>query len=119
MKRIQDKQRRKIRRKARVRGKITGTTSRPRISFFKSNKNLFVQVIDDSTGKTLTSVSTMSADNKSLRPKIEDAAKLGEQLGKQMKELKISEAVFDRNGNLYHGVAKAFADATRKAGIQV
>ena len=119
MKRIQDKQRRRIRRKMRVRGKITGTAERPRISFFKSNRNLYVQVIDDASGKTLTSVSTMSKENKGTKPKVEDAAKLGEQLGKQLKEMKIAEAVFDRNGNLYHGVAKAFADGTRKAGIQL
>lgn len=119
MKRIQDKRRRKSRRKLRVRGKISGTSSRPRISIFKSNKNLYVQVIDDSIGKTLASVSTLSKDNKAMRPRVEDAAKLGEQLGNQLKAIDVTEAVFDRNGNLYHGVIKAFADGTRKAGIQL
>lgn len=119
MKRIQDKQRRKIRRKLRVRGKISGTAGRPRISVFKSNKNLYVQVIDDTTGKTLASVSTLGKDNQSLRPRAADAEKLGEELGSKLKELKITEAVYDRNGNLYHGVIKAFADGTRKAGIQM
>ena len=119
MKRIQEKRRRLNRRKMRVRGKISGTAARPRISIFKSNKNLYVQVIDDTAGKTLASVSTMNKENKALKPNVADAAKLGEQLGGELKKLKITEAVFDRNGNLYHGVIKAFADGTRKAGIQM
>ncbi|GAB6090126.1 50S ribosomal protein L18 [Spirochaeta dissipatitropha] len=119
MKRIEDKQRRKARRKVRVRGKISGTVTRPRISIFKSNKNIYVQVIDDAAGKTLASVSTMSKDNAAMGARTADAEKLGEQLGAKLKELKISEAVFDRNGNLYHGVIKAFAEGTRKAGIRM
>jgi len=116
MKRIADKNRRKDRRKVRVRGKISGTATTPRISVFKSNKHLYVQVIDDVAGATLCAISNVG-DYKSLKVTVADAAKLGAALGEKMKTLNVTTAVFDRNGNLYHGVIKALADGTRKAGI--
>lgn len=116
MKRIQDKTRTKIRRKLRVRGKISGTAAAPRISVFKSNKHLYVQVIDDVAGNTLCAISNVG-EYKSLKVTVADAEKLGAALGEKMKALNLTKAVFDRNGNLYHGVIKALADGTRKAGI--
>jgi large subunit ribosomal protein L18 len=116
MNRVQQKNARLVRRKARVRGKISGTASVPRISVFKSNKHLYAQVIDDVAGNTLASIANIG-DFKNLKVNVADAEKLGQALGEKMKTLNITTAVFDRNGNLYHGVIKALADGTRKAGI--
>jgi large subunit ribosomal protein L18 len=118
MKRLNKKQERRRRRKKRIRKSISGTEERPRLSVFKSNKNIYVQVIDDKNGHTLTSISTIEDGMKELTNKSEDAFKLGENLGKRLKEHKIESIVFDRNGCLYHGVIKALADGTRKAGIK-
>ena len=117
MKRLIEKAKRRTRRKRSVRGKISGTAERPRISVFRSNKHLYVQVIDDSDGRTLLAVSSQSGDTKGVRPNVAGAAKLGEALGVRMKDAKITSAVFDRNGYLFHGVVKAVADGARKAGI--
>jgi large subunit ribosomal protein L18 len=118
MKTLQQKNARRTRRKRHVRKRISGTSERPRISIYKSNKNLYVQVIDDLDGNTLVSVSSQAGETKGLKPTVKDGAKLGEALGKMMKAKKISRAVFDRNGYLYHGVVKAVADGARKAGIE-
>jgi len=118
MKRLIEKQKRRKRRKMSIRRRIIGTNERPRVSVFKSNKHLYVQVIDDSEGKTLLSVSSQSGDTKGLKPTVSDGEKLGQSVGAKMKEKKIAEAVFDRNGHLYHGVVKAVADGARKAGIK-
>ena len=83
----------------------------------RSNCNLYVQVIDDDEGKTLASISTLEKDFAALKSNIDGAAKLGEAFGARLKEKKITTVVFDRNGYLYHGVIKALADGTRKAGI--
>ncbi len=117
MSRILIKQRRSARRKVRIRGKISGTALSPRISVFKSNKHLYAQVIDDVAGKTLAAVSNLG-EFKNLKVNVADAEKLGQALGEKMKAINITGAVFDRNGNLFHGVVKALADGTRKAGIK-
>jgi large subunit ribosomal protein L18 len=116
MNRIQQKSARLERRKVRVRGKINGTAARPRISVFKSNKHLYAQVIDDVAGHTLAAIGNIG-EFKNLKVTKADAEKLGQALGEKLKTLNITTAVFDRNGNLYHGVIKALADGTRKAGI--
>ncbi len=118
MKRLELKHKRLSRRRARIRGRVTGNADRPRISIFKSNRYVYVQVIDDSVGKTLTSVSNAFGEYKALKSTVADAAKLGEVLGKKMVEMNLKRAVFDRNGNLYHGVIKAVADGARKAGVE-
>jgi large subunit ribosomal protein L18 len=118
MKKLIEKNRRLQKRKLRVRKKISGTDSRPRLSVFKSNRNIYAQVIDDTKGHTLAAVSTQTEEFKDIKVNVEGAAKLGEALGKKLNELKIEEVVFDRNGKLYHGVIKAFADGARKAGIK-
>ncbi len=119
MKRLIEKRARRKRRKMSIRRKIAGTAERPRVSVFKSNKHLYVQVIDDAAGKTLLAVSSRSGETKGLKPTVEGGEKLGEALGSEMKEHKITEAVFDRNGHLYHGVVKAVAEGARKAGIKL
>ena len=84
----------------------------------RSNRNLSVQVVDDTVGRTLASISTLEKEFSTIRPTVEGAAKLGEAFGERLKEKKIAKVVFDRNGYLYHGVVKAFADGARKAGIE-
>jgi len=118
MTRILEKNARRTRRKMRIRGKISGTAEIPRISVFKSNKHLYAQVIDDQTGKTLTSISNLCEQYKDLKTTVADAEKLGIALGEKMLALNIKKAVFDRNGNIYHGVIKSFGDGARKSGVQ-
>ena len=119
MKRLIDKRNRKDRRKRKVRKSMQGTADRPRLSVFKSARHMFLQAIDDESGKTLASISTMQKDMKGLTPTVENAGKIGEAFGAILKKQKISTVVFDRNGNLYHGVVKAIADGARKSGITV
>ena len=109
---------RRVARHQRIRKNLYGTPEKPRLCVFRSNKNISVQVIDDNEGKTLASISTLEKEFAALKPTTADAAKLGEALGARLKDKKISKVVFDRNGYLYHGVVKAFADGARKAGIE-
>ncbi len=119
MKRLQEKNARRTRRKAKIRKQIKGTPERPRMSVFRSNRHVYVQVIDDIAGTTLVSVSSLQKEFKDLSDRVEDAAKIGEAIGNRLKERKIGTVVFDRNGYLYHGVVKAVAEGARKAGIEV
>ena len=118
MKRVADKRRKRLRRKRHIRKLVRGTTERPRLSVFKSNKHLYAQVIDDATGATVVSVSNLEAEYRNLKTNVEDAAQLGEALGRRIVEKQIKRVVFDRNGYPYHGIVKALADGTRKAGVQ-
>ncbi len=102
--------------KTRVRGKISGTQERPRLSVFRSNKQIYAQVIDDISGKTLASASSLKIEDK--LPKKEIAAKVGEMIAKNAKEAGIEKVAFDRNGYLYHGRIKDLADAARKGGLK-
>ena len=117
LKKLTEKNRKRLHRKIHIRKRIHGTADRPRMTVTRSNCNLYVQVINDDEGKTLAAISTMEKEFASLKPNIDGAAKLGEALGKRLQDKKITTVVFDRNGYLYHGVVKALADATRKAGI--
>lgn len=117
-KKLNDKDRRRLKRKIHIRKNLRGTAARPRMTVTRSNCNLYVQVIDDDAGKTLASISTLEKEFASLKPNTEGAAKLGEAMGERLKEKKITTVVFDRNGYLYHGVVKALADGARKAGIE-
>lgn len=117
MNRLDLKEQRRQARKRHVRKNVIGTTERPRLTVFKSNMNLSVQVIDDSKGHTLVSASTLEKDLKSARCNKEGAAQLGKIVGERLKAAKIKSVVFDRNGYRYHGVIKALADSTREAGI--
>ena len=101
--------------KARIRGRISGTAARPRMTVFRSNKQIYVQLIDDLAGKTIVSASSkgIAEGNKS-----EIAAKVGESIAKKALEAGISEVVFDRNGYLFHGRVKSLADAARNGGLK-
>lgn len=118
IKKLNDKNRKRLHRKIHIRKSIYGTAERPRMTVTRSNKNLSVQVIDDDEGKTIASISTMEKEYATVKPNTEGAAKLGEALGARLKEKGIAKVVFDRNGYLYHGVVKALADGARKAGIE-
>ncbi len=100
--------------KYRVRHKVSGTAARPRMSVFRSNKQVYVQVIDDLTGKTLAAASSLGMEK---MPKREQAVKVGEIVAKKAMEAGITTVSFDRNGYLYHGRVKEVADAARNAGL--
>lgn len=102
--------------KLRVRGKLQGTTERPRLTVFRSNKQIYAQVIDDLTGKTVAAASSLKLTDKA--PKKEIAAKVGEMVAKAAQDAGITSVVFDRNGYLYHGRVKELADAARKGGLK-
>ena len=101
---------RRIKIKYRIRKRVNGTAERPRMSVFRSNK----QVINDLTGTTLASASSLGLE---AMPKMEQAAKVGELVAKNAIEAGVSKVVFDRNGYLYHGRVKELADAARKGGL--
>lgn len=110
--------RKRDKRKFHIRKRIEGSAVRPRLTVYKSNKYLYLQAIDDATGNTLVSASSLEEALKGVKRNLEGAAKLGEEMGKRLKEKNIEKVVFDRNGFLYHGIVKAMADGARKAGIQ-
>lgn len=103
-KKLNEKNRRRLHRKVHIRKSVHGTAERPRMTVTRSNKNLFVQVINDDDGRTLASISTLEKEFAALKPTTEGAAKLGEALGARLKDRNITTIVFDRNGYLYHGV---------------
>ena len=122
---LKSKRQHRISRHSRVRSKITGTSSRPRVAVFKSNQHIYVQVIDDEANKTLLSVSDIEAKKgkPSSRAQAEGksvkASEAGESLAVKMKEKGLAEAVFDRGGFKFHGRVKAVADGLRKGGIKI
>ncbi len=101
---------RRLKRKRRIRAKISGTATLPRVSVFRSNRYLSAQAIDDNTSTTLAAISSKALG---LKANQEDAAKLGEAFEATLKTAGITEVVFDRNGYQYHGVVAAFGDALR------
>ncbi len=106
---------RRIKIKYRVRNKISGTQERPRMSVFRSNKQIYVQVIDDEAGRTLVAASSLGME---AMPKQEQAEKVGEMIAKKALEAGITTVVFDRNGYLYHGRVKQVAEGARKGGLK-
>ena len=106
---------RRIKIKYRVRNKISRITERPRMSVFRSNKQIYVQIINDTTGTTLVAASSLGMET---MPKKEQAAKVGELIAKKALEAGITTVVFDRNGYLYHGRVKEVADAARNGGLK-
>ena len=107
---------RRLKIKRSVRSKISGTAERPRLTVFRSNKQIYAQVIDDTTGRTLAAASSLKIEDKA--PKKEIAAKVGEQIAKSAQEAGDQAVVFDRNGYLYHGRIKELADAARNGGLK-
>lgn len=110
----------RLKRQTRVRKKVTGTTARPRLNVFKSARHIYAQLIDDTTGVTLASASTVAGDvaeGLSYTGNIEAATKVGAAIAKKALEKEIKAVVFDRNGFLYHGRIKALAEAARENGL--
>ena len=106
------------RRHARVRTKISGTPECPRLCVYRSNKNLFVQVIDDVNGTTLAAASTLDKEVKNKHANSEAAKEVGALIAKRAIEKNIEAVVFDRGGYIYHGVVKELADAAREGGLK-
>ena len=106
------------RRHVRVRTKISGTAERPRLCVYRSNTNLYVQVIDDVAGNTLVSASTMDKEVKTKYANCEAAKEVGTLIAKRAIEKNIKTVVFDRGGYIYHGVVKALAEAAREGGLE-
>ena len=106
----------RTRRKMRIRKKISGTTARPRLSVFRSDRNVYAQVIDDQVGKTLVAISSFEKGNHRRASK-EVCAELGKTLAERCKAKNISTVVFDKNGFTYHGRVKALADGAREGGL--
>lgn len=106
-------------RHTRVRNKVSGTTETPRLNVYRSNSNIFAQIIDDTKGVTLVSASSIDKELKLENgSNVEAATKVGELLAKRAKEKKIKQVIFDRGGYLYHGRVKALADAARENGLE-
>jgi large subunit ribosomal protein L18 len=110
------KQARRLKRRRRVRAKVTGTPARPRVSVFRSNRGISAQLIDDVSARTLAAVSWTEAALRELAP-TERATRAGALLAERAKAAGISTAVFDRGGYLYHGQVKALAEGAREAGL--
>jgi len=106
----------RLKRRRRVRAKITGTAERPRISVFRSNRGVFAQLIDDESGRTLAAVNWTEDDLKSLK-RMEQASKAGQLLAERAKAAGVETAVFDRGGYQYHGRVKALAEGAREGGL--
>ena len=108
----------RLKRRHRVRAKVSGTAERPRISVFRSNRGVFAQLVDDDAGRTLAAVQWTEAELRDL-PRSEQSSKAGELLAQRAKAAGIERAVFDRGGYQYHGRVKAFADGVREGGLAV
>jgi len=105
-------------RQKRVRTKVQGTSMRPRLCVFKSNENIYAQIIDDEKQATLVSASTLDKEVKTKASNVEAAKEVGKLVAERAKKAKIETVVFDRNGYLYHGKVKALAEAAREAGLE-
>ena len=114
------KQAARLGRKVRIRKKISGTATRPRLVVYRSNLHMYAQLVDDETGQTLVASSSLvlSRGGEALKPNKETAAKVGRDVAAKAKEKAIESVVFDRNGYLYHGCVKALADGAREGGLK-
>ena len=124
--RLTPKEAKRQQRHRKIRSRLTGTADRPRISVYRSNQHVFVQVIDDDAQKTLVSLGTQSQEVKAVvgseewkTKTVAAASELGKMLGKKCVDAGITSAVFDRGGFLYHGRVKAVADGCREAGVAI
>lgn len=110
----------RLRRKKRIRKKIEGVDERPRLTVFRSDKHMYAQIINDATGATLVSASTLCPEYRQLGPikgKVGAAGRVGELIAQKAREKGIARVVFDRNGFIYHGRVQALADAARRQGL--
>lgn len=108
----------RTRRHARVRTKVSGTAERPRLCVFRSNSNIYAQVIDDVAGNTLVSASTLDKEVKTKKSNVEAAKEVGTLIAKRATAKNITTVVYDRSGYIYHGVVKALAEAAREGGLE-
>jgi large subunit ribosomal protein L18 len=115
MKLSRDEARKK--RKTRIRKKINGTSERPRLVVFRSNKHIYAQIIDDLAGATLASASTLALEGENIRLTIDNAKLVGKKVAEEAINKSITSVVFDRNGFVYHGRIKAVADGAREGGL--
>ena len=115
---VQTKPAARLRRRRRVRAKVSGSAERPRISVFRSNRGISAQLIDDDAGRTLTAVNWTEPELRSLKP-VEQARKAGELLAQRAKAAGVETVVFDRGGYQYHGRVKALAEGAREGGLKV
>lgn len=106
----------RIRIKRRVRGKISGSSELPRLTVYKSNKEIYAQLVDDVSGKTLASASSRALETRGSKTEVSTA--VGKAIAEKAKEAGVSAVVFDRNGFVYHGRIKALADSAREAGLK-
>jgi len=104
--------------KRRIRKKIFGTTAIPRLSVFRSNKQIYAQIIDDTTGKTLASAGSLKHEASQSIAKLEQATLVGKMIAESAAQAGIQQVVFDRNGYLYHGRVKSLAESAREAGLK-
>jgi len=109
---------RRARIKRRIKKVVTGTTAQPRLSVFRSNKEIYAQIINDETGTTLVAASSVSKDVKAKGSKSEVAAAVGKAIAEKATKAGIEKIAFDRNGYLYHGRVKALAEAAREGGLK-
>ena len=113
-----DRKMERTRRHIRVRRKISGTEERPRLCVYRSNSNIYVQVIDDVNGKTLAQASTLDKEVKTKYANKQAAKEVGTLIAKRALDKKIDTVVFDRGGYIYHGVVKELAEAAREGGLK-
>ena len=106
------------RRHRRVRNKVSGTAERPRLCVYRSNSNLYAQIIDDVVGHTLVSASTLDKEIKTKKSNIAAAKEVGALIAKRAEAKKIKTVVYDRSGYIYHGVIKELAEAAREGGLE-
>jgi large subunit ribosomal protein L18 len=114
---VTTKPQQRLRRRRRVRAKIRGTAERPRLSVFRSNKGVFAQLIDDTSGSTVAAVNWIEPDLRKLGA-MEQAKRVGELLAERAKDKGVETCVFDRGGYRYHGRVRALAEGAREAGLQ-
>ena len=106
------------RRQRRIRGKVSGSSERPRLAIFRSNKGIFAQLVDDQSGRTIAGASWLGVEKSFKGTKTEQAAEVGKLVAEAAKKAGIESVVFDRGGYLYHGRVKALADGAREGGLK-
>ena len=115
---VKTPEQRRLKRRRRVRAKVAGTAARPRLSVFRSNRGVFVQLVDDEAGVTLASASWTEADLRAL-PRLEQATRVGALVAERARAAGVEQAVFDRGGYQYHGRVRAIAEGAREAGLAI
>ena len=117
MDRLKKKRLRRIRLKTGLRKKISGNTARPRLTVYRSNKEIYAQIIDDSTGATIVAASSLQDEGTKVGTPVETAKAVGKVIAQKALEASIDKVVFDRNGYLYHGRIQALAEGAREGGL--